>query len=232
MLNELQYFLGGGLLDLGLAILILAVGWFAALLLGKLAARLVRTVGDERISGAMGVKTPDPQRTPSRVVGSLTRAIVLLFAVVEAFGVLGFQAGTELITRFLAFGGDVLLGVAILGLGLYLARLAGDAVASSTGRRLRLLGPLTQGAVIVLAAFMALDQMGVAGDIVRLLFVFTAGTVAVAAALAFGLGCRESARALFDGWVASLREERRQQGSVQENHPPDAAAPDDSSEVR
>ena len=190
-----------------LAVLILAVGWLAALLLGKLVAKVVRTIGDERISRAMGVKVLDAQRKPSQVAGSITRAVVVLFAVLEAFEVLGFEVGAELITRFLAFGGDVLLGVAILGLGLYLARLAGDAVASSTGRRLRALRPLTQGAVVVLAVFMALDQMGVASDIVRLLFVFTAGAAAVAAALAFGLGCRESARALFDEWVASLREE-------------------------
>ncbi len=206
MIEEMRYFVGDGLLDLGLAVLILVVGWLVAVLLAKLVRKVVRTIGDDRISGAMGVKTPDPQRAPSRVAGSITRAVILLFAVLEAFEVVGFQVGAELITRFLAFGGDVLLGVAILGLGLYAARLAGDAVASSTGRRLRALRPLTQGAVIVLAVFMALDQMGVASDIVRLLFVFTAGAAAVAAALAFGLGCRESAGKLFDEWVASVRQ--------------------------
>ncbi|MBD3221501.1 mechanosensitive ion channel [bacterium] len=205
MLEEFRYELGDGLLDLGLAVLIIAAGWLVALLLGKIVAKVVRTVGDERISQAMGVKAIDSRRPPSRVLGSITRAAIMLYATLEAFEVLGFELGAELITRFLTFGGDVLLGVAILCLGLYLGRLAGDAVASGTGRRLRAVAPVTQGAVVVLAIFMALDQMGLASDIVQLLFIFTAGAAAVAAALAFGLGCRESAGRLFDEWVASLR---------------------------
>jgi hypothetical protein len=205
MLEEFRYELGDGLLDLGLAVLIIAGGWLVALVLGKIVSKVVRTIGDERISQAMGVKAIDGRRPPSRVLRSITRAAIMLYATLEAFEVLGFELGAELITRFLTFGGDVLLGVAILCLGLYLGRLAGDAVASGTGRRLRAIGPVTQGAVVVLAIFMALDQMGLASDIVRLLFIFTAGAAAVAAALAFGLGCRESARQLFDEWVASLR---------------------------
>jgi hypothetical protein len=205
VLDEFRYFLGDGLIDVGLALLIVVVGWLVALLLGKVVARVIRAIGDERISEAMGVKVIDPRRAPSRVAGSIARTLVLLFAVLEAFEVVGFEVGAELITRFLTFGGDVLLGVAILCLGLYVGRLAGDAVASGAGRRLRALSPITQGAVVVLAVFMALDQMGVASDIVRLLFVFTAGAAAVAAALAFGLGCREPARQLFEEWVASLR---------------------------
>jgi len=205
VLEELAYFVGGGLLDVGLALLILALGWLAGLLAGKVVTRVVRAVGDERISRAMSVGEVDEKRSPSRVLGSITRAAIVLLAVLEASEVVGFELGAALITRFLAFGGDVLLGVAILCLGLYLGRLAGDAVASGTGPQLRILRPLTHGAVVTLAVFMALDQMGVASDIVRLLFVFTAGAVAVAAALAFGLGCREPARALFEEWVGSLR---------------------------
>lgn len=213
MLDEFRYTLGDGLLDVGLAVLIIAAGWLVALLLGKIVAKVIRTIGDERISQAMGVKADTDRRPPSRVVGSITRAAVMLYATLEAFEVLGFTLGAELITRFLTFGGNVLLGVAILGLGLYLGRLAGEAVASGTGRRLRAVAPVTQGAVVVLAIFMALDQMGLASDIVRLLFIFTAGAAAVAAALAFGLGCRESARALFDEWVASLRTDERSEDS-------------------
>lgn len=206
MIEELRYFLGNGLLDLGLALLILAVGWVAALVVGKLVNKLMRTFGEERFIKALGVKRVEPRHAPSAVLEKLTRTAIMLVSLLEAFEVLGFEMGGQLITRFLAFGGDVLLGVAILCLGLYLGRLAGDAVISATGRRFRPLGPITQGAVVVLAVFMALDQMGVAENIVLLLFIFTAGAAALAAALAFGLGCRETARQQMEQWLQALRE--------------------------
>lgn len=213
MMNELRYFLGGGLLDVGIALLVVLVGWFAALLLGRLVARLVRAVGDDRIAGAMGVRGTTPGPAPSRVAGNVVRTALLLFVLLEAFEIIGFHVGADLITRFLTFGGDVVLGVAVLCLALYLGRISRDAVAGSVGRRYRALGPITQGAVVGLGVFMALDQMGVASDIVRLLFVFTAGAAAVASALAFGLGCRETAGRLFDEWVASIRSGGRDEDS-------------------
>lgn len=201
MFEEFTYEFGDDLVNLGLALLILAVGYVAARLLGKLVARVVRAVGDERISRAVGVPAPDPKRAPSRIAANITTAAVLLFAVVEAFDLVGFDLGVELVTRFLAFGADVLLGLAVLGLGLYVARLAGDAVGGIVGDRIPSLVPVTRVAVVVLAVFMALDQMGIAGDIVRLLFGITVGAVALAAALAFGLGCREHAGRWMDRWM-------------------------------
>ncbi len=201
MFEEFTYQFGDDLVNLGLAVLVLAVGYVAARLLGKLVARVVRAVGDERIARMIGVPAPDPKRAPSRIAANITVAAILLFAVVEACDLIGFQLGVELVTRFLAFGADVLLGLAVLGLGLYVARLAGDAVGGIVGDRIPSLAPVTRVAVVVLAVFMALDQMGIAGDIVRLLFGITIGAVALAAALAFGLGCREHAGRLMDRWM-------------------------------
>ena len=203
MFEEFTYQFGDDLVNLGLAVLILAVGYVAARLLGKLVARVVRAIGDERIARMIGVSALDPKRTPSRIAANVTVAAILLFAVVEACDLIGFQLGVELVTRFLAFGADVLLGLAVLGLGLYVARLAGDAVGGIVGDRIPSLAPVTRVAVTVLAVFMALDQMGIAGDIVRMLFGITIGAVALAAALAFGLGCREHAGRLMDRWMDS-----------------------------
>ena len=202
MLEEFTYEFGDGLLDLGLALLILLGGWLLAWVAARVAGRLVRAAGDERLSRAMGLPAADPERAPSRLVAGVVRAAVLLFALVQALAAVGFQLGAELVTRFLTFGADVLLGLAVLGLGLWLARLAADTVAGVAGPRLRGLAPATRVAVTVLAVFMALEQMGIAGEIVRLLFTFTVGAAALAAALAFGLGCREQAGRLVERWLA------------------------------
>jgi hypothetical protein len=43
--------------------------------------------------------------------------------------------------------------------------------------------------------------MGLADNIVNMAFGFTIGSVAVAAALAFGLGGRDAAKTVADGWA-------------------------------
>jgi hypothetical protein len=52
---------------------------------------------------------------------------------------------------------------------------------------------------------MGLRAMGLADNIVNMAFGFTLGAVAIAAALAFGLGGREAAKTLANGWAAKIK---------------------------
>jgi hypothetical protein len=62
--------------------------------------------------------------------------------------------------------------------------------------------------ILVLAGAMALGQMGVASDIINLAFGLLIGAIAVAVALAFGLGGREIAGRELDKWLDSVRTRR------------------------
>jgi len=62
---------------------------------------------------------------------------------------------------------------------------------------------LARGVILVLAGAMALRQTGVADDIVNLAFGLTLGAVAVAFAVAFGLGGRDMAARTLEEWRAS-----------------------------
>ena len=78
--------------------------------------------------------------------------------------------------------------------------MSGAGVGNST-----LLAIVTRVSILVLAAAMALLQMGIADEVVLLAFGVTGGAVAVAAAIAFGIGGRETARRLVDEWTENLR---------------------------
>lgn len=56
------------------------------------------------------------------------------------------------------------------------------------------LAPFAQAGIIILLGAMGLEQMGIGRDIIRLAFGLTLGAVAVAAAIAFGIGSRDLAR--------------------------------------
>ncbi len=59
---------------------------------------------------------------------------------------------------------------------------------------------------------MALRQMNVAEDIINLAFGLLLGAVAVAGAVAFGIGGRDLARQQLERWSGSLRREEGPKG--------------------
>jgi hypothetical protein len=65
-----------------------------------------------------------------------------------------------------------------------------------------------KGGVIMLAIFMALQELGVASEIVTTAFAILFGAVALALALAFGLGNRDLAGEVTREWYARYRAEK------------------------
>jgi hypothetical protein len=111
----------------------------------------------------------------------------------------------NLVSTFIKFGGDVLLGGAILVIGFWLANLAYDAISRANERTG--VARLARIAIIGLVIAMGLRAMGIADDIVNLAFALTFGSAAVAFALAFGLGGREAAGRQMEHWLSQLRKD-------------------------
>jgi hypothetical protein len=145
------------------------------------------------------------QRSPSETVGYLVFIAIMLVAAMEAARQLGFTVLGDLIARFMIFAGDVVLGLIILAIGLYLADVAYTAVRNSGAAQAGTLAVVAQVSIIVLAGAMALRQMGVANDIINLAFGLILGGVVLAAALAVGLGAREVAGREVDQLIRSIK---------------------------
>jgi hypothetical protein len=60
-----------------------------------------------------------------------------------------------------------------------------------------------------LVGAMGLQRMGIATDIVNLAFGLTLGALAIAAAIAFGLGGRDVAGEQLRQWLTSFKSDRR-----------------------
>ncbi len=189
------------------AAIILAVAYLVGRLLGVLAGNILSGVGFDLLFERMGLKvTVGEKTTPSAITGSIVLIAVMLLAAVEAAGMLGFDAFADLVTQFFSFGARLLLGLVILGIGLYLGNLLFRIIPRGEGRWGLLYASAARLAVIVLATAMALQHVGVAPEIVSLAFGLLLGAVAVAAALAFGLGARDAAAGLVDRWLKGERQ--------------------------
>jgi hypothetical protein len=192
------------------ASLILLVAYISGKLVETLVANLLSGIGFDAILvrlGVGGASAPE-RRTPSEVVGYLVFVAIMLVAATEAARQLGFLVLADLITRFMVFAGEVILGLVILAIGLYLANVAASVIETSGAAQARLLAIAARISIIVLAGAMALRQMGVASDIINLAFGLLLGAIAVAVALAVGLGGRDIAARELNEIVESIKTKR------------------------
>lgn len=177
------------------AFLVLAIAFFVGRIVSGLITNLLAGVGFNSILVRLGIgREPEEERTtPSQIVGHLVLVAIMMFASIEAVRLLGFEVLGGLVAEFMVFGGQLLLGLVIFGVGLYLANLAAQTIRSSTTTQAALLALAARTSIIVLAGAMALRQMGLANEIITLAFGLILGAIAVAVALAFGIGCKDLA---------------------------------------
>ncbi|WP_424949296.1 mechanosensitive ion channel [Deinococcus sp.] len=189
------------------AVLVVAIAYFVARLVAQLVAGLLAGVGFDRLPTTLGLSQGGaPLRTPpSQIAGTVVLVAIVLFASVEALKLLGFVALSLLVGQFIVLAGHILLGLLILVVGVYLSTLFAGLVAGNGGSQSRLLASAVRVATLVLFGAMALQQMGIASNIVNLAFGLTLGALAVAFALAFGLGGREAAAKVAEGWRENLQ---------------------------
>ena len=117
----------------------------------------------------------------------------------------GGLAVAVILTNFLYLSGRILLGLVIFALGLFLARVVGEAIASRQKTHGQVWVLAARTAILFLAGAMALRQMGLADEVISLAFGLTFGAVTVATAIAFGVGGRNLAGRKLEEWEESLR---------------------------
>jgi len=192
------------------AILVVATAYVVGRVVAGLITNLLIGVGFNAILARLGLgKEPaEGERTASEIVGYLVLVAIMLFAAIEASRLLGFVLLANLVSQFTVFAGQVVLGLIIFAIGLYLANLAAKTVQASGVAQAGLLAMAAQVSILVLAGAMALRQMGLANEIINMAFGLLLGAVAVALALAFGLGGREAAAREIEEWLQSVKSKK------------------------
>jgi hypothetical protein len=147
-------------------------------------------------------------RTPSEIVGIIVLVGIMLFATVAAVNILNIPALTLLVSGIVVVLGRILAGLVVFAIGLFLANLAFNIITSSGDRQAQILGQVARIAIIALVSAMALQQIGIASEIVNLAFGLLLGAIAVAVALAFGLGSRDIAAGQVRELLDSFKQQR------------------------
>jgi hypothetical protein len=183
-------------------LVILLVGYIVAKIVGGLVVRVLWRAGLDRLieRGAGGSYVLRVIESPSRLLGTLSFWAVFLGAVSIAVDVLGIKALEDLVHSVWAYIPNVLAALLIFVVASLIAgaivtlvnRTMGD---TPTGGIVRAAAPVL---VMAIAAFMILDQLNIATNIVVITYAAIVGSVALGMALAFGLGGRDVARRLLE----------------------------------
>lgn len=197
--------------------LILIVAYVVSRFVGRLVAEVIAGTGVDDIPKKLDVQRFLGETKVSCVVGYLIVFFTMLFAVSEAANRLGFEQISTLISMFIHFGANILLGAVILVIGFWLANIVANVVQRGEYNSSRWLGNLVRILIMGLVIAMGLRAMGIADSIVNLAFGLTLGSVAVAFALAFGLGGRQPAERVLSDLIDRAKKEANQPNPLRQN---------------
>lgn len=152
--------------------------------------------------------SPIQQRTPSELMGIITLVGIMLFATLAAVNILDIPALTELVSGIVLVSGQIIAGLIVFAVGLYFANLAFNLILSSGMQQSTTLAQTARIVIIAFSLAMGLQQMGIAPNIVNLAFGLLLGSIAVAIALAFGLGSRDIAAEQVREWINNFKSSR------------------------
>ncbi len=188
------------------ALVILGLAFYVGRFASQLASSLLVSLGFDGVPKKLGLSDEVTQGLSiSNIVGRVMMLFIMLFAAVEAANRLGFYQVRDVVTMFIRFGGQILLGSIILAIGFWIANIAYRAILRLGGAEIKNVAAIARIAILTLVMAMGLRAMGLANEIVNMAFGLTLGAVAIAVALSFGLGGREAAGRQMEYWLSKMR---------------------------
>jgi hypothetical protein len=209
-------------------LIIVAIGWFLATLIAKGVAALLRSIRFNDMADRSGfagfVANTGVETDSSGFVADIAKWFIRLLTLVVGFDALGLPAVSDVLRQLLLWLPNLAVAIAVLILGglaaNWLAGLVRGAAAKADLGNPDLLANIGRVAVWAFAVVAALNQIGIARELVNTLFMATVGAVALALGLAFGIGGRDTAGEVVREWYDRSRRMAPKPGETAEQPRP------------
>jgi hypothetical protein len=193
---------------LAVALVVLLIGWLLARIVRFAVVKGLRAANFPVLTERAGLdgflREGGISIDTTAILGALVSWIVLVAALVIAFNGLDLGYVTDLLGRVAVFLPRLIIALLILVFGMYFARFAGGEISaycrSARIQDADLLGKIVRYTILAFVIVIAIDQIGLGGDILRGAFLIVLGGVVLALALAFGLGGKGWAQELLERW--------------------------------
>lgn len=200
-LNYLPVFIGG--------LLILILGLVIAVLLKKILLSLFAFFRLDGVLQKTRLMNKNEVKLWEDVLSEILKWTVVIMFLVPTLEVWGLSRATIVINQFLFYLPNVIVSVVIGFVGLIASNLGSDLVKHSIktlgSTSANALSVFTKWTIVFFTVLIVLNQLGVAQDLIRILFTGIVIMVALAGGLAFGLGGREMAKEMLEQWRNKLK---------------------------
>ncbi len=157
-----------------LAIMILLLGWFFAVIFKKIIEKILRIVGIDVLSKKTGIKrfleNGGFEKKLSYLIGAIVYWIIIFSALIMAFNTLDLKIASLFIKKVIFYTPKVLIAIILISLGIFLARFLSKVVnASSRLARIpfySILDKTTEYTVIGLTVIMVMQYLGISTAII------------------------------------------------------------------
>lgn len=190
-------------------LLIFIVGIIIASLLRRLFITFFRFFRFSAILERMNLMQKGEVLIWEQVIAEIIRWTVVMLFLIPTLEAWGLSQATVVLNQFILYIPNVIIAVIITFVGLVSANLVSDVVRQSIktiGRTsAHTLAMFAKSIVIFFTVLVALNQLGVAQDLIRILFTGIVAMLALAGGLAFGLGGKDSAKEVLDYVKKSIK---------------------------
>ena len=173
-------------------LIILLIGIIVAALVKRIVEELFSVLRIEPLLKRYGVPESTKELSWTTILSEIVRWFVIVLFLIPTADVWGLPQIVTVLNTFLLYLPNVFVAAIIALVGIVIARLAHDVVLASlkgiTQKTARALASIVRWAILIFVFLAVLNQLGVAVDLVRILFTGFVAMIAIAGGIAFGLG--------------------------------------------
>lgn len=195
-------------------IIIVAIGWFISSLVAKAITGLLRVIRFDELMQKSGLADFMNKMGTGidsvGIVAGIVKWIVRIVVLLVAFDTLGLPAVSDVMRQLLLWLPNLVVAIFVLFIGGIAARAVGNVVRGATAEanfsNPETLSNISRTAVWSFAIVIAINQLGIATNLINTLFTGFVGALAIALGLAFGLGGRDLAARTLENWYDQAQE--------------------------
>ncbi len=186
-----------------LGLIVILIGIIIASILKQIVIEIFKALKIEAFLKKYGVPEGKEELSWGNILAEIVRWFVVIVFLLPTADIWGLPKVDTVLSSVVLYLPNVLVAVIIILVGFVFARLAHDIVLASTRgltpETSRSVASITRWAIGVFVILAALAQLGVAADLIRILFTGFVAMVAIAGGIAFGLGGQHSAKEIVEG---------------------------------
>jgi len=189
-------------------LLILAIGLVLAEILRKILVSFFNFFRLELLIKKTKIATEREVKVWKEILAELLRWSVVILFLIPAVEVWGLSKVTVVLNQLLFYLPNVLVAVVIGFIGLIFANLVSDLVKHSVktvgSTSANTLAALSKFSIVFFTVLIVMNQLGIAQDLIRILFTGIVAMLALAGGLSFGLGGKDIAREILEEFRKKL----------------------------